>query len=98
MDSATSNSTPSSGLSDYDKSILNFEREWWQHPGSKDEAIRVAFDISPARYYQLLTALLDSRAALEFDPMLIKRLQKMREQRRASRSVRLHPSSQKERD
>ncbi len=98
MNSAKSDGTPASSLTDYDKSILNFEREWWQHPGSKDEAIRVAFDISPARYYQQLTALLDSRAALEFDPMLIKRLQKVREQRRASRAVRMHPSNQKERD
>jgi Protein of unknown function (DUF3263) len=98
MASADSSPRASTPLTDYDKAILAFEREWWQHPGSKDEAIRVAFDISPARFYQVLMALVDSRAALEYDPMLIKRLQRVREQRRQSRAVRLHPSNQKERD
>ena len=81
-------STPQS-LSDRDRAILDFEREWWQHPGGKDEAIRTSFGISPTRYYQLLNNLIDRRAALEFDPMLVKRLQRVRDERRRARLIRM---------
>ena len=78
------------GLSDRDIAILAFERQWWRHPSVKEEAIRAEFGLSAARYYQVLGALVDSPLALAHDPMLIKRLQRMREARaeaRARRSV-----------
>ncbi len=78
------------GLSDRDIAILAFERQWWRNPSVKEEAIRAEFGLSAARYYQVLGALVDSPLALAHDPMLIKRLQRMREARaeaRARRSV-----------
>ncbi len=90
--------TPRQGLSDVEKAILVFEQSWVHRPEVKDEAIRQELAMSPTAYYRSLSTLLDSRAALEFDPMLIKRLQREREQRRRSRDVRLHPSHQKDRD
>lgn len=77
-------------LSDRDIAILAFERQWWRNPSVKEEAIRTEFGLSAARYYQVLGALVDSPLALAHDPMLIKRLQRMREARaeaRARRSV-----------
>ena len=77
-------------LDDRDLAILAFERQWWRNPGLKEEAIRAEFGLSAARYYQVLGALVDSPLALAHDPMLIKRLQRMREARaeaRARRSV-----------
>lgn len=82
-----------SALTERDKAILAFERQWWRHAGAKEEAIRAEFGLSAARYYQLLGALVDSLLALAHDPMLIKRLQRMREARskkRAGRSLPTH--------
>lgn len=76
-----------------DRAILDFEREWWQHPGAKEDAIRQTFGLSPARYYQVLGKLMDSEAALAYDPMLVKRLQRVRDDRRSSRQKRINPDS-----
>lgn len=76
-------------LSARDVAILAFERTWWKHAGAKEQAIRDEFALSAARYYQLLGALLDSPSALAHDPMLIKRLHRVRDARTAARSVRL---------
>ncbi|MDH6277145.1 MAG: DUF3263 domain-containing protein [Rhodoluna sp.] len=76
-----------------DRAILDFEREWWQHPGAKEDAIRQTFGLSPARYYQVLGKLMDSEAALAYDPMLVKRLHRVREDRQSSRQKRVNPDS-----
>lgn len=86
---ADAGSTPAQ-LDERDEAILAFERQWWKHPGAKEEAIRAEFALSAARYYQLLGALIDSPLALARDPMLVKRLQRMRDvrsQARARRSI-----------
>lgn len=76
------------GLSPRDLEILAFERQWWKYAGSKEQAIKELFDMSSTRYYQVLNALLDSQAALEADPMLIKRLRRMRASRQRARTSR----------
>ena len=83
-------------LDERDRAILDFEREWWQHPGAKEDAIRQTFGLSPARYYQLLLVLMDSEAALAYDPMLVKRLQRVRQERLSSREKRVNPESSDE--
>jgi len=75
-------------LSDRDLEILAFERQWWKYAGAKEQAIRELFDMSATRYYQVLNALLDNPAALEADPMLVKRLRRMRASRQRARSAR----------
>lgn len=75
-------------LTERDEAILAFERQWWRHAGAKEQAIRQEFGLSAARYYQLLGALIDSPAALAHDPMLVKRLQRLRDARTAARSAR----------
>jgi hypothetical protein len=77
-----------STLSDRDKQILEFERQWWKYSGAKEQAIRELFSMSATRYYQVLNALVDHPEALSFDPMLIKRLQRMRTERARNRSAR----------
>ncbi|TQL47049.1 uncharacterized protein DUF3263 [Homoserinimonas aerilata] len=62
--------------------VLAFERRPWRHPGAKEEAIRVELGLSTARYYQVLNAAIDSPAALKYDPMLIRRLRRLRDGRR----------------
>jgi hypothetical protein len=75
-------------LGPQDEAVLAFERRWWSHPGAKEQAIRSEFGLSAARYYQVLGALLDSPLALAYDPMLVKRLQRMRDARSLARSRR----------
>lgn len=70
------------------RDILDFEREWWRHAGAKEQAIRARFDVSPTRYYQLLNAVIDQDAAITLDPMLVKRLRRMRATRQRQRAVR----------
>lgn len=77
-------------LSERERAILAFELRWSSHAGAKEEAIRAEFGLSAARYYQLLGPLIDSPLALATDPMLVKRLHRMRlarAQARARRSL-----------
>ena len=75
-------------LSERDMRILEFERQWWKFAGAKEQAIREQFGMSATRYYQVLNALIDQPEALAFDPMLVKRLQRMRASRARARSAR----------
>ncbi len=75
-------------LSERDREVLAFERQWWKYAGAKEQAIRELFDMSATRYYQVLNALIDSPAALAHDPMLIKRLRRMRQSRQRARTAR----------
>lgn len=75
-------------LSDRDRALLDFEATWPRHVGAKEEAIRSAFEISPARYYQLVGRLIDTADALEYDPMLVKRLRRIRDSRESARRAR----------
>lgn len=72
-------------LTERDKSILEFERTWWAAPGSKEPAIRDRFDLSATRYYQILSELVESPDALTHDPLLIRRLRRVRAERRRQR-------------
>jgi len=86
---AVSAATSAEGdLSDRDREILAFERQWWKYAGAKEQAVRELFGLSATRYYQVLNALIDSPAALEHDPMLVKRLRRMRSTRQRARSAR----------
>ncbi len=75
-------------LSERDQQVLAFERQWWKYAGAKEQAIRELFDMSATRYYQVLNALIDSPAALAHDPMLVKRLRRMRSTRQRARTAR----------
>jgi hypothetical protein len=75
-------------LSDRDQAILAFESEWRRHAGAKEEAIRAELELSPARYYQLLGRLIDTADAQAHDPMLVKRLRRLRDARAQARSER----------
>ena len=76
------------GLTDRDREILSFEREWWKHVGAKEQQIRDRFGVSATRYYQILNELLASPEAMREDPMLVRRLQRMRVARQRQRVAR----------
>ena len=75
-------------LGERDQEILEFERQWWKYAGAKETAIRESFDMSATRYYQVLNALIDRPEALAADPLLVRRLRRMRAERQRVRSAR----------
>ncbi len=76
------------GLTRREHDILSFERQWWKYAGAKEEAIKELFSMSATRYYQVLNALVDRPEALAADPMLVKRLRRLRASRQKARAAR----------
>lgn len=76
------------GLARRELEILDFERKWWKYAGAKEEAIRELFSMSATRYYQVLNSVVDKPEALAADPMLVKRLRRLRASRQKSRAAR----------
>ena len=77
------------GLTRREHDILAFERQWWKYAGSKEDAIKELFSMSATRYYQVLNALVDRPEALAVDPLLVRRLRRMRAARQRQRSERV---------
>jgi hypothetical protein len=74
------------GLSELELRLLEFERTWWRHAGSKESAIKELFNLTPPAYYQMLNNLIDHKEALLAEPILVKRLRRIRDARSTSRS------------
>lgn len=82
-------------LTDAQRGILDFERQWWRYTGGKAAEIARQLAMTPAAYYRELNAIIDLPAALEHDPTLVRRLQRARtltRRRRSARGVRLAPA------
>lgn len=73
-------------LTRLEKSVLDFERVLWNHIRAKEGAIRKTFDVSPARYFQFLEVVIRKDAALDHDPLLVRRLRRLRDHRRSAAS------------
>jgi hypothetical protein len=73
------------GLTERDRAILDFERSWWSEPGPKEVAIKARFDLSTTRYYAILNELLDVAGAMDYDPLVTRRLRRQRDRRRRAR-------------
>lgn len=72
-------------LGERDRHILDFEREAWKLSVAKERAIRERFGFSPTRYHQLLNRIVDTPEALAYDPMLVRRIRRVRDARRRRR-------------
>ncbi|MFN8038734.1 MAG: DUF3263 domain-containing protein [Acidimicrobiales bacterium] len=72
-------------LTERDRAILDFERSWWNESGPKEALIRERFELSATRYYQILNELLESPEAYEYDPLVVRRLRRLRDRRRRAR-------------
>lgn len=76
-------------MNDLDRAMVDFERKWWRHGGSKEEAIHTEFGLNPTGYYQLLNALLDRPEARAHDPLTVKRLRRLRDRRKTPTRIHL---------
>jgi hypothetical protein len=72
-------------LTDAEKAILELERTWWSQPGDKNELIETRLGIEPASYYHQLNELIDRPDALAADPLVVRRLRRLRDRRRRAR-------------
>lgn len=75
-------------LSERDHKILELERDWFRAQGSKEDAVRERLGMSSTAYYQALNALIDNPEALKADPLLVKRLRRLRTSRMRQRNAR----------
>jgi len=80
------NNPATTGLSEFEVKMLEFERSWWRHAGVKESSIKELFNLTPPAYYQLLNNLIDREEALMAEPILVKRLRRLRESRTVARS------------
>lgn len=76
---------PAVALDERTRAILDFEREAWRLQVAKQRAIRERFGFSATRYHQLLHRAIDRSEALAYDPMLVRRLRRLRDERRRRR-------------
>ena len=88
VDAAAAPTVAAGALSERDEQVLAFERQWWKYAGAKEQAIRELFDMSATRYYQVLNALVDRSEALAADPLLVRRLRRVRAARQRTRPSR----------
>jgi hypothetical protein len=85
--SASASASEPVGLDERQRRILDFERDAWRLQVAKERAIRETFGISATRYHQLLRGIVDRPEALAYDPMLVRRLRRLREIRRKRRTA-----------
>lgn len=64
------------------RQFLAFERAH-PNPAGTDDAIRRELGLTPARYHQLLSRLIDTKQALDIDPQTTHRLRRIRGERQA---------------
>lgn len=74
-------------LTEREAAILDFEKSWFTSAEPKEQVILEQFGLSTARYYQVINELIDRPEALEYSPLLVKRLRRLRAQRQQARSA-----------
>jgi hypothetical protein len=67
------------------QAMLEFERNFWTYDEPKEALIRSRFQCSADEYYAELNELLDDPAAIEHDPLVVRRLRRQRTRRRRER-------------
>jgi hypothetical protein len=72
-------------LSERYAAMLDFERAWWNHDEPRDQVIRARFQCSPDEYYAELTMVLEDPDAVDHDPLVVRRLKRLRLRARKAR-------------
>lgn len=67
------------GLEPMERAILDLEKQRFKYQGAKERAIRLQLRMPVTEYYQRLNALLDTRAAWAAEPVLVRRLVRLRD-------------------
>lgn len=75
------------GLTEREAAILAMAKRRFVFPGQREAALRDELGLTGTRYHQLLARIIDTPAALAAEPVLVRRLLRLREQRAARRSA-----------
>jgi hypothetical protein len=73
-------------LSERHAAMLDFERSWWSNTEPREHVIRARFQCSPDEYQAELSAVLDDPAAMDHDPLVVRRLTRLRLRARKMRN------------
>jgi hypothetical protein len=73
-------------VTDDDRQVLEFAKLTWRNVGLRENALREQLDMSPARFSQRLDRIIDMPEAYVAEPMLVKRLLRLRAQRIGQRA------------
>jgi hypothetical protein len=76
------------GLTARERAVLEFEQSWWLSRVPKDQAVREQFQLTEAEYAVLLDDLIDTEVAMSAEPLLVRRLRRLRERRRTVQTAR----------
>ncbi len=65
-------------LTELDRAVLDFERQWWAHRGGREQAVRDRFGVTMTAHLQRVNRLLDHPAAAAYSPVTVARLRRLR--------------------
>lgn len=76
-------------MTDADRAVLDLERRFANQPadGCKEAAALTELGMGRTRYYQVLSRLIETREALEHDPLTVNRLRRLQASRMRTRSA-----------
>lgn len=74
-------------LSEGENAMLMTERRWPGHCEAKDDHIVRRLGMTAIRYYRDLATLIDTERAVAFDPLLVARLRRARDDARRRQGV-----------
>lgn len=74
-------------LTDTEQKLMRIWSKSWTYLGAMETEIREQTGLSKTQATQIINRLIDTEAALAFDPLTTKRLQRLRSQRQLSRSA-----------
>lgn len=81
-------------LTDRELAVLDIARLSWRYEGAREQAMKDRTGLNPAQFTQVLNNLIDRPDVLAFDPLLVKRLRRVREARQRTRAQRRrHPAT-----
>src|SRR5690606_11391972 len=72
-------------MTDDEHTALTIEAAYWRYPGAKEARIRDELGWSATRHAEVVQALIDRPDVEAEEPMVVRRLRRLRDQRRALR-------------
>jgi uncharacterized protein DUF3263 len=73
-------------LSDRDRAVLDFAGRTYLYRGAQEQAILDEFNLSPARFWQIVNRLVDTEAAIAYAPVTCRLYRERRQAQRDRRT------------
>jgi hypothetical protein len=63
-------------MTDTEMAILDFEREWWRHAGTRNQEVSQRWGMSASEYERRLVVIAMRPEAMAYDPLTVRRLRR----------------------